>query len=323
MSVETRPVAAEEAGIRLDRWLRRRFPGLTQGVIEKLCRTGQLRVDGRRVAAAERLAAGAAIRIPPLPARPARPKREQISLTAAQEAALLARVLYDDEQVIVFDKPEGLTVQGGKGIARHLDAMLGYLRFGAAELPRLVHRLDRDTSGLLVLARSAAAAAALAAAFRTRAVHKIYWAVVHGRPEPAQGRIAVPLARLSGPIHGLSRPVCASEAGACAITDYETLAQAGHEFAWLQLEPQTGRTHQLRAHCAALGTPILGDALYGGLPALGGSSGLHLHARALNLPHPAGGRLFIEAAIPPHFAETFRLLGFAAPPPRPPQRSSS
>lgn len=327
MSVTTRQVVEDEAGIRLDRWFRRRYPAITQGVIQKLCRTGQVRVDGRRVDAATRLAPGQSVRIPPLPAAPDAPKPAP-ALDAHDQRELERMVLYRDEDLIVLNKPSGLPTQGGPGIGRHLDGMLDGLRFGSEHRPRLVHRLDRDTSGVLLLARTPGMAAKLAAFFRGRDVEKIYWAVVAGRPVPPQGRIELDLVRASGPGAGRVAIAAAGDPGAThAVTDYRTLDHAGCRFGWLELRPLTGRTHQLRVSCAAIGTPILGDAAYGeareggnsalvpGLPAL-----LHLHARRLRLPHPAGGWLSVEAPLPAHMAETFRTLGFAAPAARPPAR---
>lgn len=324
MSVATRTVDQDEAEIRLDRWFRRHFPGLTQGAIQKLCRTGQVRVDGKRVDAATRLEAGQAVRIPPLPEAPARPAPPPEAAPDPRLVKDLERmVLYRDEQVIALNKPAGLPVQGGPGIVRHLDGMLDALRFGAPDRPRLVHRLDRDTSGVLLLARTPGVAARLAAAFRGRQVSKTYWAVVVGRPMPAEGRITLPLARIGGPRGERTAPAGRDDPDAAmAITDYLTLDHAGRRLAWLELSPLTGRTHQLRVHCAALDTPILGDGKYGEAAAhLDGVSGqLHLHARALSLPHPAGGTLEVAAELPAHMRETFATMGFAAPAAPPPRR---
>jgi 23S rRNA pseudouridine955/2504/2580 synthase len=329
VSVELRTVSPDEADIRLDRWFRRHFPALTQGVIQRLCRTGQVRVDGRRAEAATRLAPGQAVRVPPLPSAPASAApRPAAPIDPRAQAELERMVLYQDEQVIVVNKPYGLPVQGGPGITRHLDAMLDGLRFGG-DRPRLVHRLDRDTSGVLVLARTPGVAAKLAAAFRGRDVEKIYWAVVAGRPTPAEGQIDLKLRRAGGPRGERTVPAERDDAEAAyAITEYRTLDHAARKLAWLELRPLTGRTHQLRVHCVAIGAPIVGDlkyhrpdqnnagsALVAGLP-----EQLHLHARALALPHPAGGNLTVEAELPPHMRETFRTLGFAAPPPRRPRR---
>jgi 23S rRNA pseudouridine955/2504/2580 synthase len=196
--------------------------------------------------------------------------------------------------------------------------LLDALRFGSPERPRLVHRLDRDTSGVLLLARTPGTAAKLAASFRTRAVEKTYWAVVSGRPVPPEGRIDLPLRRIGGARGERTEPADpADPTAARAITEYRTRDHAGRRFAWLELSPLTGRTHQLRVHCTALGTPILGDAKYA---EPGVSTELHLHARALRLPHPGGGTLLVEADLPPHMTATFRMVGFHAPPAQPPQR---
>jgi 23S rRNA pseudouridine955/2504/2580 synthase len=323
MSVTLRTVSEDEADIRLDRWFRRHYPALTQGRIQKLCRTGQVRVDGRRAGAATRLAPGQAVRVPPMPDKAPSPAATVPDRDTQREAERM--VLFRDEALMVLNKPNGLPVQGGPGIARHLDAMLDALRFGQSERPRLVHRLDRDTSGLLLLARTPGVAAKLAAAFRDREVRKTYWAVVAGRPAPGQGRIDLPLIRTG---RQTDRAAVASHSDAAgsarAITDYRVRDHAGESFAWLELEPLTGRTHQLRVHCAALGTPILGDSKYAAGAAAGlidpSAVPLHLHARRLVLPHPAGGMLEAEAELPPHMRETFRALGFEAPAARAPRR---
>jgi 23S rRNA pseudouridine955/2504/2580 synthase len=318
--VTTRAVTDDEADIRLDRWFRRHFPGLTQGVIQRLCRTGQVRVDGSRAEASTRLAAGQSVRIPPLPT--AAPGSAVTPPPDEKRAAELERmVLYRDEKLIVLNKPPGLASQGGPGITRHLDGMLA----AWLERPRLVHRLDRDTSGVLVVARTPGVASKLAAAFRSRAMEKIYWAVVVGRPVPVEGRIDLRLVRrLPGPGGARVAPAEPGEPDAAnAYTDFRTLDHAARRFAWLELRPLTGRTHQLRVHCAAIGAPILGDAAYGTPREQGdalAAEGLHLHARRLTLPHPDGGLLTVEAELPAHMQATFRTLGFTAPPLAPPQR---
>jgi 23S rRNA pseudouridine955/2504/2580 synthase len=319
-------VTEDEAEIRLDRWFRRHFPGLPQSAIQKLCRTGQVRVDGRRAAPATRLAPGQAVRVPPLAPLPPPPSAPPaIDPLVAKDTRAL--VLYHDEQVIALNKPPGLPVQGGPGITRHLDGLLDALRFDAADRPRLVHRLDRDTSGVLVLARTPGSAARLAAAFRGRDVEKTYWAVVARRPVPPEGRIDLPLKRVGGARGERTAPAEPGEDAARAVTEFRTLDHAG-KLAWLELRPVTGRTHQLRVHCVAIGAPILGDVTYarpdqnGAFAATvsGLSDALHLHARRLRLPHPAGGVLEVEADLPAHMRETFRTLGFAAPPARAPLR---
>lgn len=318
MAIEHRTVAEEEAETRLDRWFRRHFPRLTQGALQRMLRTGQVRVNGKRADAGTRLEPGQEVRVPPLPAGPA-PEENRRTLDEAEENAakdLAARIIHRDAAVLVLDKPHGLPVQGGPGIRRSVDALLDGLRFDAAERPRLVHRLDRDTSGVLVLARSAAVAARLAAAFRGRDVEKTYWALVVGRPEGQEGRIDLALAKLAGPRGERTRAVEDREEGARAITDFRVLDTAKRRVSWLELRPLTGRTHQLRVHCAeGLGCPVLGDGKYGGAVAhMERVSGkLHLHARALRLPHPDGGTLEVAAPPPPHMRESFTFFGFEAP----------
>ncbi len=231
-----------------------------------------------------------------------------------QDAALLRdAVLYRDDYAIVINKPAGLAVQGGSNTERHVDALLDTLRFDSAERPRLVHRLDKDTSGVLLIARNAAAASFFARAFRDKTARKIYWAIVVGLPTPAQGRISLALAKGGGP--GRERVYADAEDGKSAVTYYRVIDNAGARASWLALLPVTGRTHQLRAHCAALGTPILGDGKYGGsaaqLPGGGAAHQLHLHARSLSLPHPNGGTLNVTAPLPPHMRRMWEFFGFA------------
>ena len=312
--VVTVEVSAEEAGLRLDRWFKRRYPDLTHARLSKLVRTGQVRVDGARAKTGVRLEAGQRVRVPPLGPSAAPPKTPRPRPPdAAAAAGLRARVLYRDDAVIVFDKPSGLAVQGGSRTVRHLDGMLDALTFESSERPRLTHRLDKDTSGVLVLGRTARAAAALAAAFRGKEVDKLYWALVVGVPKPRLGRIALPLAKRAGA--GGGERVVGDESGRAALTEYRVIEAAGKRAAWLALTPRTGRTHQLRAHCAALGTPILGDRKYGGplasLPGTAAAPGLHLHARAIEFPRPGGeGRVRVVAPLPEHMRETWRRLGF-------------
>jgi 23S rRNA pseudouridine955/2504/2580 synthase len=240
------------------------------------------------------------------------------ALSAEDACFVQSLVLHRDASVIVLNKPAGLAVQGGTKTARHLDAMLDALRFDAPERPRLVHRLDRDTSGVLVLGRGAAAAARLAAAFRHKGAHKLYWALVAGVPRPSQGEIRAALAKLGGqgeraPIERVVAVAQEDERGRPAVSRYAVIERAGQKAAWLALTPLTGRTHQLRVHCALIGTPIVGDGKYGGEAArLGGviPDKLHLHARALSLPHPEGGMLRVRAPLPPHMQETWRIFGF-------------
>ena len=322
LPVSTLAVTDDEAEIRLDRWFRRHFPVLTQGMIQKLCRTGQIRVDGKRADAATRLLPGQSVRVPPLPDAPA-PGTQTQPLDPATLRELEGMVVYKDDALIVINKPHGLPVQGGPGIIRHLDGMMENYRLGAGDKPRLVHRLDRDTSGLLLLARSPGVAARLAAAFRSREVQKTYWAVVAGRPSPQSGQVDLPLVKFGG-LRGGERVAVADaseEDSSRAVTDYRTLDAAGRKLAWLEMSPLTGRTHQLRVHCVALGAPIVGDRMYGGEAGQveGLPDKLHLHARGLCFPHPKGGTLSLEAELPPHMRETFRTMGFTAPRPAAPR----
>ena len=317
--VELRAVSADEAELRLDRWFRRHFPGLSHGHLQKLLRSGQVRIDGRRAAAGARLAAGQRIRIPPLgtPAEAARSAPQPVPVGEADLALLRSLVLHEDQALMVLNKPAGLAVQGGTGTRRHLDGMLQGLA-GAGERPRLVHRLDRDTSGLLVVAKSARSAARLTAAFRQHRVGKLYWALVIGRPAPPAGQIDQPLAKQAGAGQAGTRGerIAADEEGAPARTRYRTVARAGKLATWLALQPLTGRTHQLRAHCAVLGTPIMGDRKYGGAAACpdGAPAGMMLHARELRLPHPDGGTLALTAPLGDQLRAGFRWLGFEPDP---------
>ncbi len=310
-SVETITIGEADGPLRLDRWFKRHYPALAHGRLEKLLRTGQIRVDGKRARAGDRLAAGQEIRLPQLidAARTQPPAR----VSPEDEAELQRLVLHRDEAMIVLDKPPGLAVQGGTRTERHLDGMLDGLRFGHAERPRLVHRLDKETSGVLVLARTAAAAAFLTRAFREKTTRKLYWAIVVGLPKPARGRINLALAKRGGA--GGERVRADPEEGRHAVTDYRLVDSAGGRASWLALLPVTGRTHQLRAHCAAIGVPILGDAKYGGdaphLAAVPASRRLHLHARALTIPNPQGGTLRIAAPLPAHMRQTWEFFGFA------------
>jgi 23S rRNA pseudouridine955/2504/2580 synthase len=310
--VETRTVAEDEAELRLDRWFRRHYPQVPHGRLQKLLRTGQVRVDGKRAEANLRLAAGQAVRVPPLGDAPP-PKPAARPVPEREARRLRAAVLHKDADVIAIDKPAGLAVQGGTATPHHLDAMLDALKFGHHERPRLVHRLDRDTSGVLVLGRSAHAAAKLAEAFRDKRTHKVYWAVVIGRPKIKQGRIDAALAKRLG-AHGerVMRAEEGDEDARRAVTLYSTLDAAGDRASWLALWPVTGRTHQLRAHCALIGHPILGDGKYGGeaafLPGL--ARRLHLHARSIAIPHPGGGMLKVAAPLPEDLRATWKFLGF-------------
>src|SRR5216684_8052272 len=314
--VQTISVAADDGELRLDRWFRRHYPGLGHGRLEKLLRTGQVRVDGKRARAGDPVSPGQAIRVPPLaepPTRSATPPPVR-RVPPQDEGLLRGLVLYRDNSAIVLNKPAGLAVQGGTNTGRHVDGLLDTLRFDSDERPRLVHRLDKDTSGVLLIARNAAAATFFTRAFREKTTRKTYWAAVVGLPQLPQGRIDLALAKRAGA--GGERVHAGDEDGKSAVTYYRVMDHVGDRAGWLALLPVTGRTHQLRAHCAALGTPIIGDGKYGAsaadLAGVVAASGLHLHARSLQIPSPEGGTLRVTAPLPPHMRETWDLLGFAS-----------
>ena len=350
--------------MRLDRWFHVHYPDLGFGHLQKLIRSGQVRVDGSRAKTSTRLAPGQAVRVPPLsrdgghgegnaassaaeegkpsregrtdardartpgrpsggPTRPARRHGQDGSLGGSGEPGgdadfLRAILLYEDDDVFVFNKPAGLAVQGGSGLTRHVDAMLEALRDRKGQKPRLVHRLDRDTSGVLVVARTRLAAQRLAKSFRARSTRKIYWALVRGVPKPKQGRISTWLAKEGGPEGDRMRVARhGADEASHAVSLYSVVDQAGQKLAWLSLRPVTGRTHQLRAHAAHIGHPIIGDPKYftaeeswdfpGGI-----QKKLHLHARRIVMPHPAGGTLDVTAPLPPHMQQSWNLLGLDA-----------
>jgi len=314
IAVTTVTVAAGDDGARLDRWFKRHYPGLGLGRLQKLLRTGQIRVDGGRVKSGHRVSEGQTIRIPPLGdlERLSRTvKRTKVS--KEDQRAVESMILHEDDRVLVVNKPPGLAVQGGSGMTKHLDAMLNGLRGGKPDKPRLVHRLDKDTSGILVLARDAAGARFLGKAFKSRDVRKLYWAVTVGCPSPEAGIIDLPLLKIGR--KGVEKVQPHAEMGRKAISVYRVLDRAGRRASWLAMEPLTGRTHQLRVHAMeALGCSILGDGKYGGrnahLDGGGISRKLHLHARALRAPHPDGGEFAVRATLPDHFDQTMNFFGF-------------
>ncbi len=325
-------VDAEDGDQRLDRWLRRRFPHVPQSLVERLCRKGEIRVDGGRVRAATKLEPGQEVRLPPLPEAEAVASPRESRISAADTEMMRAAVIYRDADIIALNKPAGLAVQGGSGQTRHVDGLADALKFDREDKPRLVHRLDRDTSGVLLLARSPRAAQGLARAFQSRDARKIYWAVVAGRPNPEIGTIRYGLVKAPG--HGTGGEgekmrvvppdqVTSVEGAKRATTDYRVIDAAGTRAAWVALAPITGRTHQLRAHMAAIGNPIVGDGKYGGNSQvnegdgwgaqLGGgiSRKLHLHARHLTIRHPiTGARLSLTAPLPEHMKRTWEFFGW-------------
>ena len=316
-AVRTVTVAADDDDLRLDRWFKKHYPELGHGRLQKLLRTGQIRLDGGRAKAGVRVRQGQSVRVPPMGegepvAEPRAPKPAKLDSNRAAE--LQSRVLHRDRDVLIIDKPAGLAVQGGSGLKEHLDAYLDTLRFDAPERPRLVHRIDKDTSGVLVLARSAAAARWLTAAFRRRETRKLYWGVVVGVPSMPEGIIDAPLEKRQGAAGERMETVAAGD-GQAAKSVYQVVARAGRIAAWLAMEPLTGRTHQLRVHAAdVLETPILGDGKYGGagafLESAEVSRKLHLHARGIRFSIPAGGTVEAFAPLPAHMVSTFEFFGF-------------
>ncbi len=322
-------VTEEEGEQRLDRWFKRRFPHLTQGHVEKMCRTGQVRVDSARCKAADRIVPGQTVRVPPLPDTEA-PVQRRAGYSAADEKMIQNAVIWKDEHMIILNKPPGLPSQGGSGQGdRHVDGLTEALKFGYKERPKLVHRLDKDTSGILMLARTDRVARALSEALRHRLTRKIYWAAVAGVPHPRQGSIKYGLQKLpSGGRGGDEKMMCVHPAKMAdyplakrAQTDYFTLWFLGNRLSWMALEPVTGRTHQLRAHMAEIGHPILGDSKYGfsgqenegeGWGAsIGGdiSRKLHLHARMIMVEHPITKKMMtFTAPLPDHMARTWKTL---------------
>jgi 23S rRNA pseudouridine955/2504/2580 synthase len=320
--VETLTVDDGEADLRLDRWFKRRFPALTHGRLEKLLRTGQVRLDGKRAKSSDRVQPGQSVRVPPLKLESAPERKAAPAVRPEDLAALKGWILHQDKSVIVLNKPAGLPVQGGTKSERNLDAILAAAADKFGGRPLLVHRLDRDTSGVLVLARNPNAARLLAEAFRGKAARKLYWALVAGKPERPHGTIDLPLAKRVGAAGervvalDYEEDLDLDEAGARrAKSRYRTIDNAANRVTWLALEPLTGRTHQLRVHAAALGTPILGDGKYGGSGAFvrmeGIANQLHLHARRIRIPHPERGTLDVKAPPPHHFVKSLELLGLA------------
>jgi 23S rRNA pseudouridine955/2504/2580 synthase len=334
-AVETIAVGEDEAGMRLDRWFRRRYPKLPQSHLNKIVRKGEIRVEGKRVEISTRLEAGQMVRVPPL-TLPA-PKAEAPVANPADAEFLRPLILFEDRDVLVLNKPWGLASQGGSGTKRHVDGMLAALADSKGERPVLVHRLDRDTSGVLLCAKSRKVAAELGALFRAREAKKIYWALVEGCPKPENGRISLFLAKgeAMGDERGAKpkdhaerermRVVRHGDPDAQhSITLYATVDKVRPRLAWLSLRPITGRTHQLRAHCEAIGHPIVGDPKYNRRPANdparhdplravppGLEPKLHLMARRLTLPHPRGGMIDVTAPLPPHMQAAFDMFGFA------------
>ncbi|WP_051115100.1 RluA family pseudouridine synthase [Bartonella bovis] len=304
--------------MRLDRWFKMHYPGLAFGYLQKLLRSGQVRVDGRRVKTDIRLVIGQSIRVPFLSVDNKRNLSETDKTIHDQDklAILEKMLLYKDPKIFVLNKPTGLAVQGGSGLTCHIDGMLDVWRNKKGEKPRLVHRLDRETSGVLIVARSRGAAQALTAAFRARETKKTYWALVRGVPRKKRDKISTWMVKETT-AQGDKMRVCkhGEPDSSHAVSYYRILDTRGRALSWLEMEPYTGRTHQLRVHAAYMNHPIVGDSKYffsdshwelpGGI-----QNRLHLHARRIRIPHPSGGILDIIAPLPPHMVQSFNLLAF-------------
>lgn len=308
-------VGADDDGIRLDRWFQRHLPDVGFNLVSRWSRTGQLRVDGARAAPGDRIADGQTIRVPPAEAKPEaaeKPRRVRVvDLTPDEIAYAQEMVIHRDAQAIVINKPPGLATQGGTKTDAHVDKLLDALLFDAESRPKLVHRLDKDTSGALLLARTSRSAAHFAKAFSSRTARKVYWALVMGVPSIEDGMIDLPIAKQPGT--GGEKMHVDEAVGLPARSRYRVIERAGNRAAWVELQPYTGRTHQLRVHLAAIGHPIVGDGKYGGKDAfLSGtiSRKMHLHARRIRIDHPDGGRVDVTAQLPAHFANSLADLGF-------------
>ena len=304
-------IGPDDDGIRLDRWFKRNLPQVGFGTVSRWARTGQLRVDGKRAKPEDRLEAGQVLRVPPGGRDERRGPRPRRELTGDEIAQAHEMVIAQDRAAIVLNKPPGLATQGGTGTTRHVDGLLDAFASEDEPRPRLVHRLDKDTSGVLLIARTPGSAAFFSKRFSGRSAKKIYWALVMGIPEIADGLIELPLAKQPGT--GGEKMHVDEEAGQSARTRYRVVERAGNRAAWVELQPLTGRTHQLRVHMAAIGHPIVGDGKYGGQAAfLTGSVSrkMHLHARRLLIDHPEGEKLDVIAPLPEHFAASMEHLGF-------------
>ncbi len=325
--VETIVVGDKDAGLRLDRWFKVHFPDVGHSYLQKLLRTGQIRLDAKRVEAGHRVEAGQQIRVPKIIREPAAAKpgfdpsftpsaKPPPGMSKADRTFIESMILFEDNDVLVLNKPFGIAVQGGTGTKRHLDGLLSGMADRFGDRPRLVHRLDRDTTGVILVAKTRDAAAKLGRTFQTRSAAKTYWALVHGVPRPPQGRIEAALVKAAGPDGDRVRKAGPGEQEQAmhATTHYSVIDRVGQKASWVSLKPVTGRQHQLRAHMALIGHPIVGDNKYDEgrpMPAEEMGAGLHLHARRLIIPHPRSGtaNIDVSAPLPPHMITTWNLLG--------------
>ena len=315
-------VETDDEGIRLDRWFKRHYPQVNHVFLEKSLRKGQVKLDGKKAKSSDRLVAGQIIRIfdevvneDNAPRPPKIKEKKEVTERDAKDMQRL--VIYKDDHMLILNKPSGLAVQGGTGQDRNIDDMLNALKFDAKERPKLVHRIDKDTSGILVLARTTKAARVLTDAFAKKTIRKLYWALVVGLPEIPQGRIDASLAKsLQGKDSRMEKVEVDDEDGKRAISFYRVVEHLGKSISWLEMVPLTGRTHQLRVHALLLNTPIVGDGKYGGSEAfvqgLSVSNKLHLHARRIIIPPLFGKKIDIKAPLPKHMQDSWKQFGFAA-----------
>lgn len=296
-------IKSEDDGIRLNRWFLKYYPGLSLGRFQKLLRTKQIKVDGQKADAGTRLSVGQEIRVPPLDNE----KKAIINESVSQRDAKYVEdmVVYKDENIIVLNKPSGLAVQGGTNTTRHVDGMLNALKFGNDEKPKLVHRIDKDTSGLLVLARNRKMADVLTKAFREHTLKKTYLALARGVPVKPEGEIKAPLEKIDGRVQ-------VTDGGKHAITEYSVIDFVGERYALIEASPLTGRTHQIRVHLEYVNAPILGDSKYFGKERERNGllkDKLHLHAYKIDLSAVCSKKLVIKAPLPDYFKDSLKTLG--------------
>ena len=323
-------VDSNDEGIRVDRWFQRHHPRISNGIIQKLLRTGQVRINGKRIKANNRLLNGDSLRVPPLQSyindldkklniKPISPKELEIAKSMQDQ------IIYKDDSILAINKPPGIAVQGGKNVSYHIDRLLEFFQYESEFRPRLVHRLDRDTSGILILARNPKAAADLGQAFQRKEIKKIYWALVVGVPKPPEGCIETRLKKTVGT--GSIEKTTVNNSGKRAITLFRRVESSGRHVSFIVLQPETGRNHQLRVHCSqVLGCPILGDGKYGGKVAhpniKGISNQIHLHARSIRIPYNSSknqsSELFLEAPLPKHIKNAMHIFGFEQKPTKDP-----
>lgn len=307
-------IGEDDNGIRLDRWFKRNLPQIGFATVSRWARTGQIRVDGKRAKPDDRLSEGQVLRVPPggEQAPGGRKPKQRRELKPEEIAEAHAMVIRETKSAIVLNKPPGLATQGGSKTNKHVDGLLdAFVEDDDTPRPRLVHRLDKDTSGVLLIARTPGSAASYSKRFSGRSARKVYWALIVGVPDVKEGTIDAPLAKQPG--SGGEKMHVDLENGQPAKTRYRVVETAGKKAAWVELEPFTGRTHQLRVHLEAIGHPIVGDGKYGGQDAfLTGSISrkMHLHARRLVISEPGGGKLDVTADLPEHFAASMQQLGF-------------